>query len=100
MIVIYILLGLWAIFEFSAHLNCGTNKSSVNKIIETLENKNVRINQYDYNIFYIEGFSPYIATQPFSLLAKYYVNNLGLVYRWTKAHKVLQNLHNKALLNQ
>lgn len=100
MIVIYILLGLWIIFEFSAHIVYGTNKKSVNKIIETLENKTVRINQYDYNIFYIQDFSPCIATLSFSLLAKYYVGDLGLVYRWTKAHRILQNLHNKALLNQ
>lgn len=99
MTIIYILLGLWVIFEFAAHIVYGTNKKSINKIIETLENKNVRLNMFDNNIFIIEGFNPYVATQPFSLLSKYYINNLGLVYRWTKAHKVLQNLHNKALLN-
>lgn len=99
MIVIYILLGLWVIFELSTHLTYGTNKNSTNKIIETLENKNVRLNTYNNNIFYIEGFSPYIATNPFSLLSKYHVDDLGLVYRWTKAHRVLRNLHDKALLN-
>jgi len=58
---------------------------------------NLRVNMYDNNIFHV-GNGPYIRTVPPTFTAKWHISGIGLVPRWSKTHKLINELHLKALL--
>ena len=90
MIIIYALLAcLYAliVFEVSTIItyNGFVSKKTINKYMK-LNVKRLRINQYNPKIL-CTWESTFITNLPFSIFAKYYIDELGMIPRWSKLHR-------------
>ena len=84
MIVICVILVLVASLEFSNIIVYGWFISkNTTEVFMKLEEKNLRLNQFNSSIL---STNPYI-TNHFSLFAKYYIKGLGIVPRFSKLEK-------------
>lgn len=92
MIIIYFLLGIITVIEFSTFITYGkfVTKQITDEYMNLDESK-LRLNLFNPSILNIDGiiFDPYsyIAEVPFSLFSKYHISGLGTIPRWSKLHK-------------
>lgn len=60
------------------------------------KDKNIRLNQFNPNIIDL-GTLPFISTLPMPTFSKYYINNMGMIPRWSKSHKLIEQCFKEAL---
>ena len=85
MIIIYCLLGLVAIMEFATFMVYGGFVSKqITDVYMNLDENKLRLNQFNPSIL---STNCYISNVPFSLFSKYYISGLGIIPRWSKLHK-------------
>lgn len=95
-IVIPLLLG---VFEFSSHMTYGgfIKSEDVIKAIDYHLPNGVSLNPYDTDIITI-GKMPYISTTK-SPFGYYYIDGVGRVLVFSKAHTMISMIHKTALLD-
>lgn len=97
MIIIYVLSVLIAIIEFASVGVYGWLVSKeVTEVYMSLDESKLRLNQYNTSI--IAGQPAYITTH-FSLFAKYHIEGLGTVPRFSKLEKRIKQYYAIALKN-
>jgi hypothetical protein len=85
MIIIYYLLGLFAIIEFANFLVYGGFVSKkITDVYMNLDESKLRLNQFNPSIL---STNCYITNVPFSIFSKYHIEGLGTIPRWSKLHK-------------
>lgn len=74
------------------HLVYGSyiNKQKQNRYMN-LNNDEYRINSFDNSILSIPG--TFISNVPFGIFAKYYIYEIGMVLRWSKLHKKINEYY-------
>lgn len=98
MIIIYFLLGLIAIMEFASLCVYGWFVSKeVTEVYMNLDESKLRLNQFNPSI--IVGQPAYITNIPFSLFAKYHIEGLGTIPRFSKLEKRVKQYYAIALRN-
>lgn len=98
MIIIYLLLGFILIMEFATFCVYGSFVSkNVTEVYMNLDEKKLRLNQYNPSI--IVGQPAYITNVPFSLFAKYHIEGLGTIPRFSKLEKRVEEYYAIALKN-
>jgi hypothetical protein len=90
-IVLFVLLIINEIITIIAYGGFVTKQES--EIFMNLDESKLRLNIYDSDILNI---NPYIAIVNISIFSKYHINDLGLVFRWSKLHKQITHYFNVA----
>lgn len=86
-----------AIFEIATAIVYGLPVSKqITDVYMNLDKTTLRLNMFDPSILSIQ---PFIATVPFSLVAKYYIKGIGVVPRWSKLHKRINEYYAIAAKN-
>jgi hypothetical protein len=86
MIIYFLLLLTVAIIELVTSSVYGSFVSK--QITDTymdLDESKLRLNMYDSTI--LGTGKNFISTLPFSIFSKYYINNVGVIPRWSRLHK-------------
>lgn len=97
MIIIYVLSVLVAIMEFASLCVYGWFVSKeITEVYMNLDESKLRLNQFNPSI--ISGQPAYISTH-FSLFAKYHIEGLGIVPRFSKLEKRINQYYAIALKN-
>ena len=90
MIVIYVLLVLTVVLEFGTFVVYGgpISKDTTDMYMLAYEDE-ISLNVFNKSILHINSkiLNRYISTLPFSIFSKYYIYGLGVVPRWSKLHK-------------
>jgi|SRR6185436_1282609 len=96
--VIEIMLIILVVLEISSYIVYGKYIGDKYIYYILLQNKDkVDINEFNPTIFYVGRFR-YITETPISIFNYYHIEGMGRVVRWSKSHKLLKELHKKALL--
>ena len=92
MILNYILLGLLCL-ELTTILVYGgfVNKYLYTYLINDIKKENIRLSTFNHKTLVLGNF--YVHYLPFSLLAKYYVAGFGIVFRFSKLHKKINEYY-------
>jgi len=78
--------------QFANYIVYGSfiNKQKQNRYMN-LNKDEYRINSYDNSILIIPG--TFISNVPFGIFAKYYIDEVGMVARWSKLHKKINEYY-------
>lgn len=60
--------------------------------------KDYELNKFDPTMLSAPGALPYMATRR-TIFSKWYIYNIGRVFRWSEAHKRIERYHKKLLRN-
>lgn len=88
LLIVFVLLILSEIATFIV-FGCFASKKDT-ELLMNLDPKNLELNKYSKSILRTE---PFISTLPFSIFAKYYINDKGIVPRWSKLHKKIKEYY-------
>ena len=67
------------------------NPKKIHQAIERELPKGVRVVDVDYRIIRVGGL-PYISTAGIGIVFKYYMSDVGVIPRWSKAHKLIKQI--------
>lgn len=102
-IILFIVLLFLFIWEFSVFCVYGKfiSKQTTDEFMN-LDQSKLSINQYNSSI--LMDWSKYplargISTLPFSIFSKYYINDIGIIPRWSKLHKQIKLYYEVAKQN-
>lgn len=87
-VFIFLILGILIVIELSTYIVYGgyLNKEEGSKYLY-LDRDKMYLNMFSSSIIMIEGSSKSINTLPFTFTAKYYISGEGIVPRWSKLHR-------------
>lgn len=98
MIIIYVLLALITIMEFSTLYVYGWFVSKeITEVYMNLDESKLRLNQLNPSIISVQP--AYITNISFSLFTKYYIEGLGTIPRFSKLEKRIKQYYAIALRN-
>jgi pantothenate kinase len=97
MIIIYCLLGLVAIMEFSTFMVYGGFVSKeITDVYMNLDESKLRLNQFNPSVLATNCF---ITTVPFSIFSRFHIKGQGTIPRWSKLHKKVKKYFAIAVRN-
>lgn len=88
LLIVFILLIISETSTFVVY-GCFVSKKDT-ELLMNLDPKNIELNAYDKSMLCTR---PFITTLPFSVIAKYYINDKGIVPRWSKLHKKIKEYY-------
>lgn len=100
MIIIFtlLILAIYIILQIDTYGNFISKKDS-EYIIFSVDEHDLILNRFNTDILLINKSCGFIAPVFFNLLAKYYVEGEGLVFRWSKLHRQINKWYKIAKIN-
>ena len=91
-IIIFALIAIIIVAELSTFIVYGSFVSKqITRVYMNLDKTKIKLNPYNTSILSNEHH--YISTVPFSIFSKYRISEQGIVLRWSKLHKKINEYY-------